>query len=280
MQDVRYGVRSLRKTPGFTLVAALTLALGLGANTAMFSVVYGVLLRPLPYDDPASLVVLQETTPKVGSVAVSYPNFQDWRAQSHAFSGLAIVADLAANLGGVSQPENVEINAVSSNFLSMLGVRPVIGRDFTSAEDAAGAAPVVLLSHELWQSHFGGSRGVLGQTITLAGQPVSIVGVLPAEFRSMSPFGLLAPIGLWLASNDGATGRGNRGDTTVIGRLAPGTTLKPRARKWTGLRRGWPRPIPRPTPNSASTCGRFATSWSVTCDRPCSCCLARWCASC
>src|SRR6185369_10825416 len=114
IQDVRYGARSLLKTPGFTMVAALTLALGLGANTAMFSVVYGVLLRPLPYADPASLIVLNETTPKVGTVSVSYPNFADWRAQSRAFTAMAIVADLAANLGGVSQPESVEIEAVSS----------------------------------------------------------------------------------------------------------------------------------------------------------------------
>jgi predicted permease len=226
MQDVRFGVRSLLKSPGFTIIAALTLALGLGANTAMFSVVYGVLLRPLPYEDAASLIVLHETTPKVGSVSVAYPNFEDWRTQSRAFSSMAIVADSAANLGGVSQPENVEIEAVSSNFLSMLGARPVAGRDFSPAEDLAGAPPVVLLSHDLWQSHFGGSRDVIGQTITLDGQPVSIVGVLPAGFRSTTPLSLLEPIGMWLTDNDSATGRGNRGDTTVIGRLATGSTLE------------------------------------------------------
>jgi len=224
IQDVRYGARSLLKTPGFTMVAALTLALGLGANTAMFSVVYGVLLRPLPYADPASLIVLNETTPKVGTVSVSYPNFADWRAQSRAFTAMAIVADLAANLGGVSQPESVEIEAVSSNFLSTLGVRPVIGRDFSTSEDLDGTPPVALISHDLWQSHFGGSRDVLGQTITLDGKPVSIVGVLPAGFRSITPLGLLEPIGMWLTDTDNKA-RGNRGDTTVIGRLTAGTTL-------------------------------------------------------
>ena len=226
MQDVRYGARSLLAAPGFTFMAALTLALGLGANTAMFSVVYGVLLRPPPYQDSASVMVLHETTPKVGSVSVSYPNFEDWRAQSRTFSGMAIVADLAANVGGVAQPEYLEVNAVSSNFLSMLGVRPVIGRDFSPAEDLAGAAPVVLLTHDLWQGHFGGNRDVLGQTITLDGQPVSIVGVLPADFRSITPLGLLEPIGMWLTGNDSAKARGNRGDTVVIGRVAAGTTIE------------------------------------------------------
>jgi hypothetical protein len=113
VQDVRYGLRMLRKSPGFTAVALLTLALGIGANTAIFSVVYGILLRPLPYHDSGRLIVLNETTPKVGMVSVSYPDFLDWRAQSQAFSQMAAVGEVTFNLAGVNQPENISGEAVS-----------------------------------------------------------------------------------------------------------------------------------------------------------------------
>src|SRR5579864_9253081 len=133
-QDLRFALRTLRKSPGFTAVAMLTLALGIGANTAIFTVVYGVLLRPLPYKDASRLIVLNETTPRVGSVSVSYPNFLDWRAQCHAFSQIAAVHDVGFNLAGVTQPENISGEAVSPNFLSMMGVRPFLGRDFEASE--------------------------------------------------------------------------------------------------------------------------------------------------
>ena len=132
LQDLRYGLRMLRKSPGFTAVAILTLALGIGANTAIFSFVYGVLLAPLPYHDASRLVVLNETTPSVGIVSVSYPNFLDWRAQSRSFSEMASVQQMSFNLAGaaVSRPENIQGDTVSPNFLSMMGVRPFLGRDF------------------------------------------------------------------------------------------------------------------------------------------------------
>jgi len=226
VQDVRYGLRSLRKTPGFTIVAVLTLGLGIGANTAMFSVVYGVLLRPLPYADASSLVVMRETTPKVGAVSVSYPDFLDWRAGSRAFSAMANVSSLDVNLGAVSQPETIRADAVSTNFLAMLGMRPLMGRDFEPREDLAGTARVALLTYGLWQSHFGGDRGVLGKTITLDGTSVEIIGVLPREFVSTDAVSLLLPLGMWLTNNDAADSRGSRGDTVVIGRLAHGVTLE------------------------------------------------------
>ena len=140
-QDLRYGWRTLLKSPGFAATALFTLALGIGANTAIFSVVYGILLRPLPFRDASRLVLLNETTPRVGNVSVSYPNFQDWRAQSHTFSEMAAVSNVGFNMNGVSQPENIRGLAVSPNFLSMAGVRPAIGRGFTPDEEKAGAAP-------------------------------------------------------------------------------------------------------------------------------------------
>jgi len=225
-QDLRFAFRMLAKNPGFTAVAILTLALGIGANTAIFSVVYGVLLQPLPYKDASRLVVLNETTPKVGTVSVSYPNFLDWRRQSHAFSQMAAVHDVGFNLAGVTQPENISGEAVSPNFLSMIGVRPFLGRDFDASEEKSGTPPVVLLSYELWQSHMGSDRNAIGRTITLDGRSFTVVGVLPPNFRSLDKTDVMLPIGVWATNNSGeANDRGDRGDMIVIGRLAPHVTF-------------------------------------------------------
>jgi hypothetical protein len=174
LKDVLYALRTLRKTPGFTCVALLTLGLGIGVNTAIFSIVDGVLLRPLPYKDPARLIAMNETTPRVGTVSVSYLDFQDWRAQSHSFSDMAVVSSVGFNLAGVDQPEHINGEAVSPNYLSMLGVRPVLGRDFDASEGNAGTAPVVLLSYQLWQSKFGGESNALGRTISLGDRGFTI----------------------------------------------------------------------------------------------------------
>jgi putative ABC transport system permease protein len=225
-QDVRYGLRMLRKSPGFTAVALLTLALGIGANTAIFSVVYGVLLRPLPYQDSDRVIVLNETTPKVGLVSVSYPNFLDWRSWNHVFSRMTAVASVSYNLAGVNQPENISGEAVSPDFLSMLGVHPLLGRDFDPSEEKAGAAPVVLLSYQLWQSHLGGDRDVLGRTINLNGRGFTIIGVLPADFRSIDKTDVMIPMGVWATGRSSVSERGDRGDMSLIARLGPGVSLR------------------------------------------------------
>jgi len=225
-QDLRYGWRTLLKSPGFAAAALFTLALGIGANTAIFSVVYGLLLQPLPFRDAARLVLLHETTPKVGEVSVSYPNFQDWRAQSHTFSEMAAVTNVGFNMAGASQPENIGGLAVSPNFLSMAGIRPVIGRGFTPDEETAGTAPVLLLSYALWQSHFGGNRRVIGQTIRLDSRTVTIVGVLPRDFRWVETCDVMEPMGVWATNNDTVAVRGDRGDLTVVGRLAAGVRME------------------------------------------------------
>jgi putative ABC transport system permease protein len=224
-QDIHYGVRVLGKNPGFTVVAVLTLALAIGATTAIFSVLYAVLLRPLPYQDAARLVVLNETTPKVGAVSVSYPNFLDWRTASHGFSQMAAVHQVGFNLAGISQPENISGDAVSPAFLSTIGVRPFLGRDFNASEENAGTAPVLLLSYQLWQSHFGSDASAVGKTITLDGRSFTIVGVLPPNFRSLDETEVIVPIGVWTTNNPDAAGRGDRGDMSVVGRLAPGVTF-------------------------------------------------------
>ena len=226
LADIRFGLRMLRKNPGFTAVAVLTLALGIGANAAVFSVVYAVLLRPLPYKDPSSLIVLNETTPMVGTVSVSYPNFLDWHNQSHTFSEMAAVRGVGFNLAGVTQPENISGGAVSPNFLSMMGVRPFLGRDFDASEEKAGTPPVILLSYSLWQSHFGGDPNIVGRTIKLDDRSFTIVGVLPSNYRSLDKTDVMLPIGVWATDNpEDVKERGARGDLGVIGRLATGVSL-------------------------------------------------------
>jgi predicted permease len=225
MQDIRFGMRMLRKNPGFTTVAVLTLALGIGANTAIFSVVDAVLLQPLPYKDSTRLVVLNETTPKVGTVSASYPDFLDWRADSHHFSQMAAVYDVSFTLGGVAQPENINGEAVSPSFLSLLGIRPFLGRDFDASDEHEGTVPISLLSYELWQSHLGGDPNVVGKTITLDGRSFTIVGVLPPHFRSLDKTDVIVPVGVWLTNNPDASGRGARGDMAVVGRLSPDVTF-------------------------------------------------------
>jgi putative ABC transport system permease protein len=224
-QDFRFAWRQLRKSPGFTAIAVVTLALGIGANTAVFSIVYSALLRPLPYRDASRLMVLNETTPNVGVVSVSYPNFLDWRAQSHTFSGMAALYRVSFNLSGVTEPESISGLAVSPNFLAMMGIRPAIGRDFEATEEETGTAPVAILSYSLWQRRFAGEPGVLGRIIVLNGRDFTIVGVLPSDFLAPSNTDVLIPIGVWITNHsEEAHDRSMRGDMPIIGRLAPGVS--------------------------------------------------------
>jgi putative ABC transport system permease protein len=222
LQDLKFAVRMLVKSPGFTVVAILTLALGIGANTAIFSIVNAVLLRPLPFKNSSQLVVLRETYKIVGNVSVSYPDFLDWRQQSDSFAAMSVINNVNFNLSGVAQPESIDGYAVSPNFLALLGVRPVLGRDLLPSEERPGTAPVILLSYQLWQSHLGGDPGVIGRSITLDGRSFSIVGILPPTFRFLDTTDVIVPIGVFAAE---FTDRAQRGDMDVVGRLSPGVAL-------------------------------------------------------
>jgi putative ABC transport system permease protein len=222
LQDLRYGARMLRKNPGFTAVAVLTLALGIGANTAMFSVINAVLLRSLPFTNPQQLLVLQELSPSVGLHSPSYPDFLDWRKQSKTMPQMAALNDRSFNLSGVAQPENINGYAVSPNCLALLGVRPILGRDFLPSEETPGTAPVAILSYALWESHFGADPNVIGKNLTLDGRSFAIIGVLPPNIRFLDKTDLLAPIGVWAGE---MMNRGDRGDMAGIARLAPNATL-------------------------------------------------------
>jgi putative ABC transport system permease protein len=182
-QDVRYALRSLRKTPGFTVVAVLTLALGIGANTAIFSVVDAVLLRPLPFRAPNRLVMVWERRPQRDHVVASYPDFRDWRDRSRSFDGMAAFSAWTHNLTGAGSPERVESAVVSTNFFDVLGVTPSIGRAFRPEEETKGHDDVVVLGHAFFLRRFGGDRSVVGKKILLDGTPFLVIGVVPTGIR-------------------------------------------------------------------------------------------------
>ena len=182
-QNLRFALRRLKNNPGFTLVAVLTLALGIGANTAMFSIFNAVLLRPLPYRDPQRLMLLAEHWPQFPRLSLSYLNYKDWRDQSHSFEAVGAVRNNQMTMTGVAEAERLPSQNVTANLFDLLGVKPELGRGFADADDKPGASPVALISHSLWERRFSSSPGVLTQTITLDNQSYSIIGVMPPQFE-------------------------------------------------------------------------------------------------
>ena len=195
-QDVRFGARMLWKRPGFTAVAVLTLALGIGANTAIFSVVNGVLLRPLPYRTADRLVFLSEWSQQVPNMSVAYPNFLDWQAQAQSFDALAAFRSNGFVLTGAGEPERLTAREVSQQFFPALGVAPAAGRNFLPEEDRTGGSKTVILSHGLWQRRFGGDPAILGQSLMLNNESYTVVGVLPQTFEWQAPVDVFVPLGL------------------------------------------------------------------------------------
>ena len=226
-QDLRYGLRQLRRNPGFTAVAVLTLALGIGANTAIFSVVNGVLLNPLPYRQPDRLVALYSRAADSSRGSISYPNFLDWVRDNRSFSALAAYRPYSFNLTGEGEPERVPAEMVSANFFDVLSVKPVIGRSFRPSDDQAGAAPVVLISGGLWKRKFGSSPDVLARRLMLNDVEYTVVGVIPANFyysgSNYHPSDVYVPIG----QGDYPTLRDRRlsAGINAVGRLKPGITF-------------------------------------------------------
>ena len=228
IEDVRYGLRMLRKNPGFTAIALLTLALGIGANTAVFSIVNGVLLNPLPFPDPDKLVVLFESKPNFKEGSISYPNFLDWQRGNHAFSSIAAYRPDSFSLTGDREPQQVQGKMVSADFFSILGVNPLMGRAFTAQEDQLGAGRVVLISSGFWKRKLGSSPDVLSRRIVLDGEGYTIIGVIPVGFHLTLPnfrddSEVYVPIGQWNYPDfrDRSHALGMKG----IGRLKPGVTL-------------------------------------------------------
>jgi|HubBroStandDraft_1064217.scaffolds.fasta_scaffold01357_4 putative ABC transport system permease protein len=223
LQDVRYGIRTLLKSPGFTVVAVLTLALGIGANTAIFSVVQSVLLRPLPYPQPDLLVEISNNyLPAFAHLGLSPGDYADWRRQATTVSEMGAYSSIPQgfNLLGDGDPERVQGSYASASFFPMLGIKPMAGRSFVPEEDKAGSAPVVMLSHRLWQSRFGADPAVVGRAIALDKQRYTVVGVLPPGFQFLRWADLWMPIGQF---GDDLTSHVHH-DFNVIARLKPEVT--------------------------------------------------------
>lgn len=229
LQDLRYGIRMLRKSPGFAIVAVITLALGIGANAAIFSVVNGVLLNPLPYPQPDQLVALYQRTNQFTEASIPYPNFLDWRRENHSFSDLAAYRHDDFNLTGMGEAERLNGEMVSASFFPLLGVKPVLGRTFLESEDLLGGARVALISEGLWKRKFASSVDTVGKSLDLNDTLYTIVGIIPASFHYRNENfsedkDVFVPLGQWddPLFRDRHTGMG----MDALGRLKPGVTVE------------------------------------------------------
>ena len=222
-QDLRFGARMLLNNPGVAVVIIMTLALGIGANAALFSVVNGVLLNPLPFPQPEQLITLHQSKPNFATGAIPYPNFRDWQRENRTFSAMAISRGTSFNLIGAGDAEQVDGRWVSAEFFSVLGVRPAFGRGFAPGENERGAAPVAVISAGLWRRKFDASPNAVGKSLTLDDKSYTIVGVLPESFNLYRGIDVYAPIGQW--NNPALQNRRAALGLHGIGRLKPGITL-------------------------------------------------------
>lgn len=233
LQDLRYGFRMLTKAPGFTAVAVLTLALGIGANTAIFSVVNGVMLNPLPFHDGDKLVSLFQKIPNFENGSISYLNFVDWRRMNTTFAGMAAYRGAGFNLTGEGEPERLRGEMISHGFFEILGVQPLLGRTFTADEDRLGADPTVMITEGLWKRKFGASKEILGKRLLLDGVGRTVIGIVPSSFhlriqnfqRGAPPNDVYVPVGEYNEPQF----YGNRASAwglDAIGRLKPRVTLQ------------------------------------------------------
>ena len=225
LNDLRYAFRQLLKTPGFTAIAILTLALGIGACTAIFSVVNAVLLKPLDYPEPGRIVIIRETQlPEFPEFSVSPPNFLDWQKQTKSYEHLAAYTGAGLNLTGEGEPERITGVKATSEYFDAYGVKPLLGRTFLPEEDATGKNHAVVLSYPFWQRVFGGGTNVLNRSVQLNGEPYTVIGVAPRGF------GLTSKIDAWvpMAFAPDETANSARGAhfVNVVGRLRPGVTVQ------------------------------------------------------
>jgi predicted permease len=227
LQDLRHGTRSLRKNPGFTAIAVVVLALGIGANTAIFSVVNAALLRPLPFPEPDRLMRIWHTPPQksfpgIPTFAISAANYEDWEKQSHSFDSMTIYSGKTFNLTGAGEPERVLAATMSPQFFSTLRVKPLLGRDFTPEEHLTGHGDAVMLSYGFWNSHFGGAANVVGTTVKLNEKTYLIAGVMPKEMRLPGWAQLWTPMA-WTDQERAVRGEHHY---SAIARLKAGVTVR------------------------------------------------------
>ena len=239
ISDCRYVVRQLGRSPGFMIISVLTLALAIGANTALFSVINGVLLNPLPYPHPEQLVTLHESKPNFNTGSISYPNFLDWQKDNRTLSSMAVSRPYSFSLTNLGEAEQVQAQFVTSDFFSILGVNPILGRGFLPADDQQGAAAVALVSAGFWKRKFGSTPGTIGKSLTLDGKVHTIVGVIPADFDlsldAFSSSDIYVPVVQW--NNDLLFDRGAGLGFHGIGRLKSGTTINQARADFAGVTR-------------------------------------------
>jgi len=233
-QDVRYAWRSYAKAPAFTLLVATTLALGIGASTAIFSIVNGILLKPLAFPEPDRLAWISEATKNGTAITVSWPNFLDWRARQQSFSALSLSRAGAFTMTGSGRATRVTGRTATSNFFDVLGVQPSLGRNFTAADEKPGAQPVAILSHPFWQRQLNGDRGILGRTLTLGGRGYVVVGVLPEGFRYLRDYDLFVSMGA-ISGDPSLNDRGNHQGFVGVGRLKPGVAFDAAVKEMQGI---------------------------------------------
>ena len=221
IRDLIYAVRWLRKNPGFTLLAVLMLAVGIGVNTAMFSVINEVLLRPLPYTEPDRLVWMNEAGPEIANRWVSHANFLDWRSRNQSFESMSTFRGWFMNITGGDEPENINARMVTSDYFKVMRASPFMGRDFTPEDDKPGAAPVTVISYATWQKRFGADPNVVGKPIMLDDKAYTVIGVLPESFAHQGP----PPLWILMGPFDWK-GRDVRTGGNVIARLKPGVTIE------------------------------------------------------
>jgi putative ABC transport system permease protein len=220
-QDLIYGLRWLRKNPGFTLLSMLMLAVGIGVNTAMFSVINVVLLRPLPYVEADRIVWMNESGPEIKNRMVSYPNFVDWRERNQTFESISTIRGWWMNITGTDRPESVNSRMVTADYFKVMRATPMLGRDFTAEDDKPGAAPVTLISYGTWQQRFAGDPNIVGKNILLDDKPYAIIGVMPESFVHHGP----PPLWILMGPFDWK-GRDVRTGGNVVARLKPGVTIE------------------------------------------------------
>jgi predicted permease len=222
--DLRYGLRTLRKNPGFTTVAVLALALGIGANTAIFSVVNGVLLHPLPYSDPGRLLMIYESSPEFTQNSVSYPNYLDWRRDNRSFTDIGAARNDDFNFTGAGEPEQVSGQYVSASLFPTLGVTPLLGRSFLPQEDRQGAGCTIMLGYGFWQQRLGADPNILGKALTLNAASCAVVGVMPRSFQFNGDAKVYLPIEQYTAVE--LRTREAHPGIRAVGRLKPGVTVE------------------------------------------------------
>jgi putative ABC transport system permease protein len=224
-QDVRYAARMLLKTPGISIVVVITLALGIGANSAIFSVVYAVLLRPLPYPESDRLVFLNEKSAVMDEMSISYPNFLDWRSMTQTFEKIGVCNRGSYNLTGAGEAERIVTGQCSADLFAALRVNPLLGRVYTNDEDKPGGTPVVVLSYPLWQRRFGGQTSILNQSLTFNGKSYQVIGVMPESYVYPARAEMWVPVGQ-LSDQPSWSERGNHPGLYGVGRLRPGVTFE------------------------------------------------------